>query len=202
MNAESVDDRPALCVFCGSQAGARPEYEQAARSVGATLAAEGVRLVYGGGRVGLMGVVADATLAGGGQVLGVIPDPLAIKELAHEGCTELVVVPGMHERKALMAQRATAFLALPGGVGTFEEFFEILTWAVLGLHRKPIGLLNVAGYYDPLLAMLDRSVAERFVRPEHRALVHVGDDPVELVKRLPGLLPPSAGPKWLDLSQS
>ena len=137
--------RPHVCVFCGSQVGARPSYAEAARRVGAALAGGGFGLVYGGGRVGLMGTVADACLAAGGRAVGVIPEPLALKEIAHDGLTELVVVPGMHERKALMASRSAGFLALPGGVGTFEEFFEILTWAVLGLHNKPIGLLNVDG---------------------------------------------------------
>ncbi len=200
--SESATRPPSLCVFCGSQPGTRPEYREAARLVGQILASDCVRLVYGGGRVGLMGVVADAVLEGGGSVLGVIPDPLATKELVHEGCTELVVVRSMHERKARMADEATAFLALPGGVGTFEEFFEILTWGVLGLHRKPIGLLNVAGYYDPLLQLLDHAVAERFVRPEHRALVEVGTDPVALVRRLPHASAPATGPQWIKPSQS
>ncbi len=197
-----MPERPHLCVFCGSQRGARPEYENAARRVGLALAAHGLGLVYGGGRIGLMGALADATLAAGGRVVGVIPEPLTLKELAHEGCTELIVVPGMHERKALMAQRATAFLAMPGGVGTFEEFFEILTWAVLGLHGKPIGLLNVSGYFDPLLGLLDHAVVERFVRPEHLQRLLVSDDPDDLVARLPAFTSPPSGPKWIDLAQS
>ncbi len=197
-----MPDRPHICVFCGSQRGARSSYLDAARTVGAMLAKSGLGLVYGGGRVGLMGAVADACLDAGGRVVGIIPDPLARKEIAHEGVSELIVVPGMHERKALMAQRSTAFLALPGGVGTFEEFFEILTWAVLGLHNKPIGLLNVDGYYDPLLALLDHAVAERFVRPEHLGLLLVSDDAERIVARLPQHVPPPPGPKWIDLSET
>ena len=199
-----VPDRsgPNVCVFCGSQRGARPEYEVAARRVGAALAASGIGLVYGGGRVGLMGAVADAALAAGGRVVGVIPEHLTLRELAHDGLTQLIVVPGMHERKALMAARSDAFLALPGGVGTFEEFFEILTWAVLGLHAKPLGLLNVAGYYDPLLTLLDHAVAERFVRPEHRDLVVDSNDPEGLTTRIVQHKPPSPGPKWIELDQT
>jgi uncharacterized protein (TIGR00730 family) len=172
------------------------------RGVGRALAERGIGLIYGGGRIGLMGVAADAALAGGGAVVGIIPEPLALREVAHDGLTELIVVPGMHERKALMAQRSDAFLALPGGVGTFEEFFEILTWAVLGLHNKPIGLLNVAGYFDPLRAMLRHSVRERFVRPEHLDLLLVDDDPERNVRRLPKFVPPPPGPKWIDLDQT
>jgi uncharacterized protein (TIGR00730 family) len=194
--------RPYVCVFCGSSAGARPAYADAARRIGTTLARHGLGLVYGGGRIGLMGVVADAALAAGGRVIGVIPEPLATKELAHTGLTELRVVRTMHERKALMAELSAGFLALPGGVGTFEEFFEIVTWAVLGLHRKPVGLLNVEGYYDPLRALLDHAVAERFVRPEHRALVVVSDQPEALAADLLTVTPPSPGPRWIDLNQT
>jgi uncharacterized protein (TIGR00730 family) len=197
-----MPDRPHVCVFCGSSTGASPSYTDAARRVGTALARAGLGLVYGGGRVGLMGTVADAALAAGGRVVGVIPEPLARKEVAHDGLTELIVVPGMHERKALMALRASAFLTLPGGVGTFEEFFEILTWAVLGLHRKPIGLLNVAGYYDPLLALIDHAVVERFVRPEHQALLQVSDDPDALATGLLDRIPPALGPSWIDLDQA
>src|SRR5438128_12123639 len=196
-----MPDRPHVCVFCGSSRGVRPAYAEAARRVGAALARNGLGLVYGGGRIGLMGVVADAALAAGGRVVGVIPDPLATRELAHDGLTELHVVPTMHDRKALMASRSAGFLALPGGVGTFEEFFEILTWAALGLHGKPIGLLNVEGYFDPLLALLDHAVAERFVRPEHLSLLLVSDQPDTLPIDLRGHTPPSPGPKWIDLEQ-
>jgi uncharacterized protein (TIGR00730 family) len=197
-----MPDRPHVCVFCGSSTGARPAYADAALRVGQTLARHGLGLVYGGGRVGLMGVVADAVLAAGGRVVGVIPEPLATKELAHTGLTELHVVRSMHERKALMAGLSAGFLALPGGVGTFEEFFEIVTWAVLGLHRKPIGLLNVAGYYDPLRALLDHAVAERFLRPEHRARIVVSDQPEAIAADLLAHVPPSPGPQWIDLEQA
>lgn len=177
--------------------GIKPAYADAAKRVGAAIATNRMGLVYGGGRVGLMGVVADATLAGGGPVVGVIPDPLATKEVAHHGVTELIVVPGMHERKAKMAERAAGFLTLPGGVGTLEEFFEILTWAVLGLHRKPLGILNVDGYYDPLLAFLDTAIAQGFVRPAHRELMVVSDDPEALVARLLDHTMPPPGRQWI-----
>lgn len=197
-----MPERPYICVFCGSSKGARPAYVDAARRVGSALGRHGLGLVYGGGRVGLMGVVADAVLAEGGRVVGVIPDPLAAKEIAHHGLTELIVVPGMHERKALMASRSAGFLALPGGVGTFEELFEVLTWAALGLHSKPIGLLNVEGYYDPLLALLDRAIAERFIRPENAAFLSVSTDPETLASTLLAQVPPPPGPKWIDLDQT
>lgn len=184
----------AVCVYCGSSMGARPAYAEAARRVGEALGRRGIGLVYGGGRVGLMGVVADAVLAAGGRAVGVIPERLAGPELAHGGLTELHVVAGMHDRKALMARLASGFLALPGGIGTYEEFFEMLTWAALGYHAKPIGLLNVDGYFDPLLRLLDHAVAEGFVRPAHLGLVLVSDDPEALAS---GLLPraqPDPGP--------
>jgi uncharacterized protein (TIGR00730 family) len=194
--------RPHVCVFCGSSRGARPSYTEAARRVGVALARNGLGLVYGGGRIGLMGVVADAVLAAGGRAVGVIPEPLATRELAHDGLTELHVVPGMHERKALMAARSAGFIALPGGVGTLEELFEILTWAVLGLHQKPVGLLNVEGYFDPLLAMLDHAVAEQFVRPQHLALLVVSDQPETLTTDLLGHTLPAPVHKWIDLDQT
>jgi uncharacterized protein (TIGR00730 family) len=198
-----MSEKPYICVFCGSMRGARTAFADAAQRLGRALASHGLGLVYGGGRVGLMGVVADAVLAAGGRAVGVIPDPLALKEIAHSGLTELHVVPGMHERKALMAQRCSAFLAMPGGVGTFEEFFEVLTWAVLGLHSKPIGLLNVEHYFDPLLSMLNHAVAEGFVRPEHLDLILVSDDPESLVERLSTHVPPkSLGPMWIDMTQT
>jgi uncharacterized protein (TIGR00730 family) len=162
--------------------------------VGAALAREGLGLVYGGGRVGLMGVVADAALSEGGRVVGVIPDPLATKELAHTGLTELHVVAGMHERKALMAKLSAGFLTLPGGVGTFEEFFEVLSWATLGLHRKPVGLLNVDGYFDPLLATLHHGVRDAFIRPEQLAIVRVFDRPEAAAIDLLAPLPPPPPP--------
>jgi len=194
--------RPHVCVFCGSSSGARPAYAEAARSVGAALARHGLGLVYGGGRVGLMGVVADAALAAGGRVVGVIPDPLATREIAHDRLTELHVVSGMHERKALMAARSAGFLALPGGIGTFEELFEIVTWAALGLHNKPVGLLNVEGYFDPLLALLDHAVAERFVRPEHLATLVVSDQPEALTADLLERTPRVPLRRWIEPGQT
>ena len=170
-----------ICVYCGSAAGTDPRYVDAARRVGAILANRGLGLVYGGGRVGLMGVVADAVLGGGGQVVGVIPEALASREVAHDGLTELHVVADMHHRKALMAQHSDAFLTLPGGIGTFEEFFETLSWAALRLHHKPMGLLNVAGYFDPLIAMLDHGVAAGLIRREFLDLLVVSDDPEAVV---------------------
>lgn len=162
-----------LCVFCGSRIGRRNDYENAAKFLGSLLARTGISLVYGGGRTGLMGALADAALVGGGRVVGVIPGHLTSKEVTHEGLSELVIVQSMHERKALMALRSDAFLALPGGVGTFEEFFEILTWSVLGLHQKPIGIWNVDGYFDPLIRMMDLAVDEDFFWDGHRETIRV-----------------------------
>jgi uncharacterized protein (TIGR00730 family) len=178
-----------LCVYCGSSVGADPRFVEAARSTGRAIATGGFGLVYGGGRVGLMGVVADAVLAAGGKAIGVIPEPLAAKEVAHETLTELHVVRDMHERKAMMAGRSAAFLTLPGGVGTFEEFFETPSWATLGLHDKPMGVLNVAGYFDPMIALLDHAVSQRFVKPEHRRHLIVSANPESLV----GLIMSHAG---------
>jgi uncharacterized protein (TIGR00730 family) len=187
-----------VCVFCGSSSGARPEYAEAARRFGTALAGRGLGLVYGGGHVGLMGVLADAALAAGGEVVGVIPQALVDRELAHGRLTELLVVDTMHQRKALMADRADAFAALPGGFGTGDELFEILTWAQLGLHARPVGLLNVAGFFGPLLGWVDLAVREGFLRPEHRDLLVVADEPEALLellrRRPPGPLPP----KWID----
>ncbi len=181
-----------ICIYCGSAVGLKAEYADSARRVGQALARQGFGLVYGGGRVGLMGIVADAVLAGGGPVIGVIPEPLATKEIAHDGLTELHIVADMHERKAMMARRSAAFLTLPGGIGTFEEFFETLSWSVLGLHQKPLGILNVAGYFDPLLAMLDHAISERFVRPHHRKRLIVSEDPDSIVAELMShAVPPS-----------
>ena len=183
-----------LCVYCGSSGAVDRQYREAASELGARLAAAGIGLVYGGGRVGLMGIVADAVLAGGGPVIGVIPEALATEEVAHSGLTELHVVADMHQRKALMARRADAFLTMPGGIGTFEEFFETLSWAGLGLHRKPIGILNVAGYFDPLLALLDHAVAERFLRPDVLSLLVTSTDPEALLAALRDRAP-STGPR-------
>src|SRR4051812_36123772 len=170
-----------LCVFCGSSSGFRPAYAEHARRLGEEMAARGLGLVFGGGHVGLMGVVADAVLRRGGEVVGVIPQALADKELAHRGLTELRVVSTMHQRKALMADLADGFAALPGGFGTADELFEILTWAQLGLHARPVGLLNVAGFFDPLLAWLDRTVSEGFLRPEHRGLLAEAGEAAEFL---------------------
>jgi uncharacterized protein (TIGR00730 family) len=185
-----------ICVYCGSSFGSRPEYREAAAQVGSLLALKGVGLVYGGSNVGLMRVVADAALAAGGEVIGVIPEALVAKEVAHPGLPDLRVVSSMHERKALMAGLAGAFLALPGGFGTLEEFIEAVTWSQLGLHRKPCGLLNVCGYYDSLLALLDRAVEERFLRPENRALVLAGTEAEPLIDRLLTYDPPYVE-KWI-----
>ncbi len=173
-----------ICVFCGSKHGRRSEYAEAARVVGGVLADRRIGLVYGGGHVGLMGVLADAVLARGGEVIGVIPRSMVDDELAHQNVTELHVVETMHQRKALMTAKADAFLALPGGVGTAEEFFEIVTWRQLKYHTKPIGLLNAAGYFDPLLAWIEQAFAEGFVSEKHRHLIQVGEDAEELIGRL------------------
>ena len=163
----------AVCVFCGSSVGTRASYREAAVALAAELARRGSRLVYGGGNIGLMGIVADAALERGVHVTGIIPTGLAEKELAHHGVSDLRVVESMHARKALMAELSDGFVAMPGGIGTFEEWFEVLTWSQLGIHRKPCGLLDVDGYYADLLALLDRSVAEGFLKPKHRAKVLV-----------------------------
>lgn len=186
-----------VCVFCGSSPGANPAYLTAAQAMGRALAARGLGLVYGGGSVGLMGAVADAALAAGGEVVGVIPRALQLRELAHGGLTHLHVVGSMHERKAKMAELAQGFVALPGGMGTLEELAEILTWAQLGLHARPVGLLDVAGYYAPLVSFLDRAVQEGFVRPEHRRLLTVAGDPTALLDRFDAWQPLSVE-RWID----
>ncbi len=175
-----------VCVFCGSSPGRNGRHRAAAESVGRAVAARGLGLVYGGGSVGLMGVVADAALAAGGSVTGVIPESLATAEVAHRGVADLRVVPTMHARKALMVELADAFLALPGGYGTLDELFEVVTWAQLGIHRKPIGLLNVGGYFDPLVAFVDRAVAEGFVSLVNRRLIDADVDVDALLTRLVG----------------
>ena len=186
-----------VCVFCGSNDGARPEYLAAATALGQQLAARNIGLVYGGAGVGLMGAVADAVLAAGGEVTGVMPRSLVEREVAHAKLRDLRVVGSMHERKATMADLADAFIALPGGLGTLEEFFEVWTWAQLGEHAKPLGMLNVAGYYDPLLVFFDRLVSERFVLPEHRAMVLVEQDSAVLLSRFACYSPPVVS-KWID----
>lgn len=173
-----------ICVFCGSSAGFDPIYLQMAGNMGASLAREGIELVYGGGSVGLMGAVADAVLQADGHVIGVIPRFLATRELLHEGVSDLRLTETMHERKALMSELSDAFIALPGGLGTYEELFEVLTWAQLGLHGKPTGLLNIEGYFDPLIAMIDRAITEGFCRDEHRQLFVVDDRPESLLQKV------------------
>jgi uncharacterized protein (TIGR00730 family) len=189
-----------ICVFCGSAIGARPVYAEAARQLGALLARRGLGLVYGGGSVGLMGVLANAALANGGEVIGVIPEFLFKREIEHRGATEMRVVGTMHERKALMADLSDGFIALPGGYGTLDEFCEIITWAQLGLHRKPVGLLNVAGYFDSFLAFLDHTTNEGFVQPNYRALALDDTDAARLLERLRTYQPPPVV-KWLDTEQ-
>jgi uncharacterized protein (TIGR00730 family) len=176
-----------ICVFCGSSAGVRPSYARAARDLGILLARRGIGLVYGGGSEGLMGAVADAALAAGGEVIGVIPETLVAREFAHARLTELRIVTSMHERKALMAELSDAFVTLPGGFGTLDETCEMLTWTQLGIHEKPCGMLDVDGYFAPLLAFLDSAVVEGFLRPENRALVALDTDPERLLSRLLGL---------------
>lgn len=186
-----------LCVFCGSSPGTRPEYAAAAVVLGKLLAERRVELVYGGAHLGLMGLVAQACLDDGGQVTGVIPRALVDREIAHRGLTRLHIVESMHERKALMADLADAFLALPGGFGTFEEFFEALTWSQLGIQQKPCALLNIAGYYDDLLRMLDRALLDGFLRSPHREMVLSGRDAGELLHRLSTYEVPSVR-KWAE----
>lgn len=177
-----------VCVFCGSRAGHRPAFADAARDLGTLLASRETGLVTGGGRVGLMGVIADAVLKAGGEARGVIPRALLEREVGHEGLTELFVVDTMHQRKAAMAALADAFIALPGGIGTMEELFEVWTWSVLGIHTKPVGLLNVAGYYDDLLGFLDGAVREGFFHPSHRARLVSAETPEALLDRLTALV--------------
>jgi uncharacterized protein (TIGR00730 family) len=185
-----------VCVFCGSQSGG-PAYVEAAETLGRTLAKRGIGVVFGGGRVGLMGKVADAALAAGGQVIGVIPEKLLNLELAHTGCTELFVTPGMHERKMKMAELSDAFVAMPGGYGTLEELFEVTTWAQLNYHKKPVGLLNVRGFYDPLMAAIHHANDEGFVRDVHRDLLVVRSEPADLLDALTQAEVPDLG-RWID----
>lgn len=186
-----------LCVFAGSSAGRTPIYAATARDLGRTLTARGIELVYGGGRVGLMGTLADAVLASGGHVIGVIPRALMAREVGHNGLPDLRIVGSMHERKALMAELADGFIALPGGWGTLDELFEILTWGQLGLHDKPVGLLNADGYFDPLLAFLAHTVDEGFVRTEYGKMIAVAQDAADLVDRFTTHVPPVVE-KWID----
>jgi hypothetical protein len=187
-----------VCVFCGSSFGIRPAYREAAQRLGRLLASRGIGLVYGGGCVGLMGAVADAVMAAGGEAIGVIPDSLMRREVGHRGLTKLHVVNSMHERKALMADLADAFIALPGGYGTLEELMEAVTWSQLGIQQKPCGLLNVEKYWDGLLAVLDHAVDEGFVRKENAQLVLVAQNPETMLERLLEWTPPAHLEKWLD----
>jgi uncharacterized protein (TIGR00730 family) len=190
-----------VCVYAGSNFGTDPAYADGARALAATLAERGIGLVYGGGNVGLMGVLADTAMAAGGEVIGIMPRALIEREIGHRGITELREVDSMHERKAQMADLADAFIAVPGGIGTLEELIEVYTWSQLGLHRKGCGLLNVNGYYDALAAFLDHATTQGFLKPEHRGILTVASDPAELLDRLAAFEPPTVG-KWLEREQS
>jgi hypothetical protein len=190
-----------LCIYCGSSPGARASYAEAATTCGLALAQRGIALVYGGGNVGMMGMLADAVLDAAGQVIGVIPHHLADKELAHPRATTMHRVASMHERKQLMADLSDGFIAMPGGIGTLEELFETMTWLQLGLHRKPIGLLNVDGFFDAMLSFLDHMVEQRFLKAEHRDLLLVDDDIGRLLDRMAAFEAPDAG-KWLDTARA
>lgn len=185
-----------VCVFCGSNSGSKDVYRHAAEALGRELVSRGIRLVYGAGSVGLMGILARTVHDRGGDVFGVIPEPLTRREAAGGPVGETVVVTSMHERKARMAREADAFVAMPGGFGTLDETFEAITWGQIGIHRKPIGLFNVNGYYDPLLLWLDNAIREGFVRPQHRQLLVVGDDPSLLLERLARHEPPASSVVW------
>jgi len=186
-----------VCVYCGSSPGSRPAFAVAAASVGRMLAGQGIGVVYGGAAVGLMGIVADAALDAGGEVIGVLPDKLFEHEVGHDRLTELHVVASMHERKAMMSDLADAFIALPGGYGTIEEVVEAVTWTQLGIHDKPVGLLDVEGYFDHLVAFLDRAVDDELLKPDSRSLLLHDDDAPRLLDRLRSV-PTGVGPKWVD----
>lgn len=190
-----------VCVFCGSSAGEHPRYLEAASEMGTLLAHRDIGLVYGGSRVGVMGRLADSVIGADGTVVGVIPRALVDREVAHHGLTELRIVASMHERKAAMAELADAFVALPGGLGTLEEFLEVLTWSQLGLHRKPCGVLDVGGYFEPLVALLDHMVREGFLARSHRAMVQVEPTPEALLERLRGYEPPTV-PRWIEADET
>ena len=185
-----------MCTYCGSSSGRRPEYEAAAETLGKALAGRGIGVVYGGGNTGMMGAIARAAVEHGGEAIGIIPRDLLKKETPYEGLTELVVVGSMHERKAMMAKLSDGFAALPGGLGTLEELFEVWTWAQLGFQSKPCALLNVERYFDPLITFLDSAVEEGFVREEHRAMLIVEHCAEDLIERLESYIPPEV-PKWL-----
>ena len=186
-----------LCVFCGSSMGREPYYAETARGLAGMLLANEIALVYGGANVGLMAILADTMLAKGGKVTGLMPTSLVEREVAHKHLTEMHIVGGMQERKALMADLSDAFIALPGAYGTLDELFEVLTWNQLGIINKPIGLLNIHGYFDPLIRMLDHAVAERFLRPEHREMLLIDDDPESLLEKLSSYQPVTAE-KWIE----
>jgi uncharacterized protein (TIGR00730 family) len=190
-----------VCVYAGSNPGNDPAFADAARTLATVVAERGIGVVYGGGKVGLMGVIADGALAAGGEVIGVMPQALIDREIGHDGLTELMVVDSMHSRKARMAELADAFIAVPGGIGTLEELIEVYTWSQLGIHDKPCGVLNVNGYYDGLVGFLDHAVVSGFLRPQHRAVLSVAATPGELLDRLAAFEPPTVG-KWLELDQT
>lgn len=190
-----------VCVYCGSSPGRNPAYREAGTALGQILAGRGLGLVYGGASVGIMGAVADAVLAGGGEAIGIIPRSLARKEVAHEGLTRQYVVESMHERKAMMAEASDAFVALPGGWGTIEEIFEMLTWAQLGFHEKPCGMLNVSGYFGGLFAFLEHAVEECFVKPEFRELLILEEDPQRLLDRFEAYRAPRIH-KWISAEET
>ena len=196
----SVNKIERICVFCGSSSGRDPRYRSAAEAVGRFLAQRGIALVYGGGKVGLMGTLADAALAMGGTVIGVIPEVLFGKEIGHTGLTQMHVVRNLHERKAMMADLSDAFIALPGGYGTLEEFCEVITWSQLSLHRKPCGFLNVAGYWDPMVTMFDRAVREEFLKQANRNIVLMDEDIEVLLAKMTAWRP-SGEEKWIESSQ-
>ena len=196
-----VRELKSVCVFCGSNIGADAAFRSGAEALGDLLAKRDLGLVYGGGKVGLMGAIADASLAGGGRVIGVIPHGLERKELAHRGVTELHIVKSMHERKAMMAELSDAFVAMPGGLGTLEEIFEALTWAQLGIHHKPCGFLNIAGYYDALVTFLDHAVSSKLVRSEHRDMIVVDEDPGRLLEKLAAYRSPIVE-KWIGADET
>ncbi len=200
----SAQERPAfnVCVFCGSSPGVRSEYRTMARKLGGLLAREEVGLVYGGASVGLMGEVANACLEAGGYVEGVIPDGLFAKEVAHTGLNQLFVVESMHARKALMARQSDAFVAMPGGFGTLEELFEVITWSQLGIHQKPIALFNVAGYYDPLLSFLEKAVTEQFIPAHHRQRVSTFSDPASMLSSFRSPAPVTPTIPWLGSDET
>jgi uncharacterized protein (TIGR00730 family) len=191
-----------ICVFCGSSNGNRPEYQAAAHSLGQEFVRNQVGLVYGGGSTGLMGIVANSVLEGGGHVIGVVPRALQEREIENNQIQELYIVESMHERKAMMAEKSDAFIAMPGGFGTYEELFEILTWALLGIHRKPILLLNVMGYFNPFVQIVEHGVAEGFIRQNDPSLIRITDDPTQVVPMLQASPEQPFRAKWLDMDET